>query len=213
MYLPLYLKADRLPCLMVGGGKVASRKCAQLLPAGCKLTVIAPEIGEAVRREVEGGRVRWLCRVYQPGDCEGFSLVVAATPHREVNQAVFLEAQSKGIPVNVVDVPELCTVIFGASWRDGPLEVSVTTGGKAPFMAAAVRDRISDVFCGVGAWVEAAERFRAAVRRKAPDPVQRDFLYRLFLDRMQRGGTVDPPPGSELEPWLAWIGERREENA
>lgn len=116
------------------------------------------------------GRLRWLARVYQDGDCTGFQLVIAATACEETNKAVSSEARQKGIPVNVVDVPELCTVIFGASWNEGPVTISVSTGGVAPFMAAFVRDRVSEAACGMGEWVEAAGRFRTAVRWAIKDP-------------------------------------------
>ncbi len=184
---------------------MAAHKVNILLAAGCTLTLIAPEIEDSIREAVSRGLLRWLARVYQDGDCTGFHLVIAATACEETNRAVSSEARQKGIPINVVDVPELCTVIFGASWNEGPVTISVSTGGVAPFMAAAVRDRVSEAACGMGDWVEAAGRFRTAVRCAIKDSSEKERLYQRFIDRM-RGY---PPPGlprsQELADWLAYL--------
>lgn len=131
--------------------------------------------------------------------------MVAATPHAEVNRTVSQEAQDLGIPINVVDAPELCTVIFGAIWRDGPLTVAVSSGGIAPFMAAAVRNRIADAAAGMGSWIDAAGRFRAAVRAEVSDRAEREGLYRRFETNIQRR----LPPGQEqtwtLSDWVEWL--------
>lgn len=205
MYLPLFVKTDHLPCLIIGGGKVAAHKVETLLAAGCTLTLIAPEIEDSVREAAGRGLLRWLARVYRHGDCTGFQLVIAATACDETNRAVSSEAQQKGIPVNVVDVPELCTVIFGASWNEGPVTISVSTGGVAPFMAAAVRDRVAEAACGAGAWVEAAGRFRASVRRAVVDPGEKERLYRRFVARTQEQSAVAVPQGKDLADWLAFL--------
>ncbi len=132
MFFPLLLR-DGFSCLVVGGGNVASRKIEMLLQIPCSLTVIAPGLIDAVAEVVRFKSVRWLKRGYAPGDCEGFQLVIAATPRRDVNRKVFDEAKRLRIPVNVVDDPEISTVIFPAVWRSGSLLLAVSTEGVAPF--------------------------------------------------------------------------------
>lgn len=46
------------------------------------------------------------------------------------------------IPVNVVDIPELCTFFFPSLIQRGELTVSVSTGGKNPTAAAYLRRQI-----------------------------------------------------------------------
>ncbi len=207
MQLPLFLKTDHLPCLVIGGGKVGAHKIEILLGLGCTLTVIAPTVEESIRDLESRGRIRWLSRRFQPGDCAGFHLVIAATHCSETNRAVSSEATSMGIPVNVVDVPDLCTVTFGAFWNEAPLTIAVSTGGTAPFMAAEIRDRVSDVFRGFGRWVEAASRFRSAVRREIRDPEERNILYRRFKACAGNGVPADPPDARDLADWLAYLSD------
>ena len=205
MHLPLFFKLDQLPCLMIGGGKVAARKVDVLLATSCALTVIAPAVDDRIREAVHNGRIRWRPRTYEQGDCKGYRLVIAATPYEEVNRAISSEAQELGIPVNVVDAPDLCTVIFGAVWKEGPLTVCVGTGGAAPFMAGPIRDRVAAAAEGMGIWVETAARFRTAVRKAVPDSAQREHLYHRFALHAQTGTPRNPPESDILADWLDWL--------
>lgn len=71
-------------------------------------------------------------------------IVIAATGDRKTDSHISEIAQKNKIPVNVVDVPELCTFIFPAMLNEGPLHISVSTSGKSPAAAAKIRDEIKN---------------------------------------------------------------------
>lgn len=54
-------------------------------------------------------------RGYQAADLVGCRLVIAATDDPGLNAQVSADAQALSLPVNVVDAPALCTVIFRRS--------------------------------------------------------------------------------------------------
>jgi siroheme synthase-like protein len=205
MFLPLIFKASGLRCLIVGGGEVASRKLEMLSDIGCVVTVIAPQIHDEIQQRVESRAIQWIGREYQKGDCQGFQLVVAAAGRPAVNRTVSEEAKTLGIPVNVVDDPELCSVIFPAVWKEGPLTIAVSTKGVAPYMAAAVRDRLAVQGPQLARWVEAAARFRSVVRSELSDWNEKNVLYRQFVDAVRPGDPVDPPSSSKLNDWITWL--------
>jgi len=208
MYLPLLFK-EKLFCLIVGGGQVASRKIEILLEMPCSVTIVAPLISDFAAEKVREGSVRWLEREYVRGDCKGFQLVVAATPVREVNRRVSEEAREQGIPINVVDDPELSTVIFPAIWRDKSLIVAVSTEGIAPFMAAEIRTIFANCAQGMGQWVEIAGRFREVVRNETNDANEKQRLYRKFIDAGQPEEIDSPPVSAGLSEWLSWLDNVR----
>ena len=43
-HLPIFVAIDSRPCVVVGGGEVASRKVALLLKYGARVTVVAPAL-------------------------------------------------------------------------------------------------------------------------------------------------------------------------
>jgi uroporphyrin-III C-methyltransferase/precorrin-2 dehydrogenase/sirohydrochlorin ferrochelatase len=204
MFLPLLFK-NGLSCLIVGGGQVASRKIELLVQIPCTITIVAPQISDLIAGVVRSGSTRWLQREYIPGDCRGFELVIAATPIREINRRVSDEARALGIPINVVDDPELSTVIFPAVWRERSLLLAVSTEGAAPFMAAEIRTRLAACARGMGRWVEIGRRFRDVVRREVKDTGERENLYKLFLEAGQPDGSDNPPDSSHLSDWLSWL--------
>ena len=118
---------------------------------------------------------------------------------------IYEESSSLCIPVNVVDDPELCTVIFPAVWREGPVTVSVSTEGAAPFMAAALRDRLAVHGAALSGWVEAAAKFRAVVRSEVSDWSEKQLLYAQFTDQVRAGDPPGPPESNKLCDWIAWL--------
>ena len=205
MFLPLLFQSQGMPCLVIGGGDVAMRKIVILRDNGCDVTVIAPKIVPMVAELIDEKRVKWQQREYRSGDCRNYSLVIAATEHRDVNETVFNEAKAMNIPVNVVDDPELCTVIFPAIHRDGDLNIAVSTSGNAPFMAAELRDRIARNASGWGRWIELAGRFRVIVRAEVQDPSARKSLYNYFISVGPIHEELSPPKENELELWMLWL--------
>ncbi len=125
---------------MVGGGKVAERKIRGLLKAGFEVTVVSPTPISGLS-DLEFERH---ARNFAPEDVSRHGIVFACTNDRAVNQMVGHLARTAGKPVIVADAPEESTAFSTAVFRDGPLQVGVSTTASAPGMAAQVRDHIAD---------------------------------------------------------------------
>jgi uroporphyrin-III C-methyltransferase/precorrin-2 dehydrogenase/sirohydrochlorin ferrochelatase len=141
-YLPLHFDLQGRDVLVVGGGEIARRKIELLLRSGAHITVVAPNISDPVASILKENIHSLHSAVYDPGFLTGKSLVVAATDDRTVNEAVSSDAKSVGIPVNVVDSPQLCTVTFPAIIDREPLVISVGSAGLAPVLTRFVRELI-----------------------------------------------------------------------
>lgn len=168
-------------CLIVGGGAVAARKAEALLEAGAQPLVISPELSPELEAMAVAGRVQVLRRGYQPGDLEDAALVIAATDERAVNAAVSAEAQRRGVPVNVVDDPELCTFTVPAVVRRGDLVVAISTGGRSPAVARALREMLESVIDpAYGELLELVAALRPEVLARVPRRKQRAVWGRLL---------------------------------
>ena len=128
-YLPINLRLRDQPVVLVGAGKVAARKARLLLGAGANLTVVAPDITPELERMLQDSGGIWQQTRYRETDLHGQKLVVAATPDPQVNQRVHRDAVALNIPVNVVDAPDLCTVIFPSIIDRSPLTIAVSSSG------------------------------------------------------------------------------------
>jgi precorrin-2 dehydrogenase/sirohydrochlorin ferrochelatase len=145
-YYPIYVDLQTQRCLVVGGGEVAERKVETLLRANGTVTVISPKLTPALRSWAEDGRIEALVRSYEPGDLNGFSLVFAATDDENLQRDITAEARARGILVNVVDRPALCSFIVPALVSQGDLTIAVSTSGASPALAKKIRQELEQRF-------------------------------------------------------------------
>ncbi len=138
-YLPLHFNLKSRRCLLVGGGEIALRKADLLVQAGAHITVVALEVCAPLKVLLAAEHHEINVRAYASSDISGKSLVVSATENSQVNQQVADDANAIGIPVNVVDKPALCSVIFPAIVDRSPVVLSISTGGKSPVLTRMLR--------------------------------------------------------------------------
>jgi precorrin-2 dehydrogenase/sirohydrochlorin ferrochelatase len=138
---PVNLLVEGMPCLVVGGGRVAAGKAAGLRRCGARVHVVAPRVDDEVR-SVDG--VTWDERPYRPGEAAAYRLVMTATDDPQVTAAVSSDAQASGVWVNAADDPAHCTFTLPAVARRGPLTVAVSTGGHSPALAVWLRRHVDE---------------------------------------------------------------------
>lgn len=141
-YLPLHFELRSRHCLIVGGGEIAFRKAELLHAAGARITIVAPRVCDAMTALVAEGPHECHLREYETADLDDKALVVSATDDIDVNARVSRDARARNLPVNVVDQPELCSVIFPAIVDRSPVVLSVSTGGKSPVLTRLIREML-----------------------------------------------------------------------
>ena len=181
-YLPLHIDIRDQDCLVVGGGALALRKIELLLKAGAAVTVVAKACCDEVRGLARSGSVQLTERGYRSADSDGRRLVVAATDDAAVNAWVYADCQARAIWVNTVDAPQLCSAIFPAIVDRGPVQVSISTGGRSPTLARIVRGWIeARLPSRLGAMADFAAGRRERVASALPElPRRRAFWERII---------------------------------
>ena len=180
-YLPIFLDIRDQPCLVVGGGAVAARKAGMLLRAGAKVTVQAPILCAALETEVAAQRVAHRAAKFRDADLDGYSLTIAATDDETVNREVAAAARARRIPVNVVDVPTLCSFIMPSIVERGPVIVAVSSGGRSPVLARLLRARLETLIpAGYGRLAVLAAEFRDKVKARFAFAERRRFWERTL---------------------------------
>lgn len=145
-FYPIYIDIEGKKCVVIGGGEVAERKVASLAECGAYVEVVSPEVTPALDQLSKEGRIKLQDREYRFGDLEGAILAIAATDNNDLNKEIHREAVEKRIPINVVDVPELCSFIVPSTVRRGDLVISISTSGSCPALAKHIRKKLQQVF-------------------------------------------------------------------
>ncbi|HYM29116.1 MAG TPA: NAD(P)-dependent oxidoreductase, partial [Steroidobacteraceae bacterium] len=70
-YLPVFLRVESQPVLVVGGGAVALRKAESLLQAGARVTVVAPRLCASLAARVARGALTHLASDFRPEHLAG----------------------------------------------------------------------------------------------------------------------------------------------
>src|SRR3989304_7655702 len=121
VYYPIFLDLSGKRCVIVGGGRVAERKCSTLIKTGARITVISPRITKRLTDYREKGLIRHIPRQYRSGDIKSAFIVIVATDSGEVNEKAAREARAGEKLLNGADVPSQCGFILPSVLRRGLL--------------------------------------------------------------------------------------------
>lgn len=182
-YYPLFLDIEGRRCLVVGGGAVAARKVRSLLRCGARVRVVAPKLSDEMETLVREGGVEIFQEPFDTEHMEDAALVIAATDNEQVNRAVYGEAAERGVPVNVVDQPDLCTFIVPSVVRRGDLTIAVSTSGKSPAVAKRVRKLLESQFGDEwAAYLRLMGDAREKALKEIDDPKRREEIFNRLAD-------------------------------
>ena len=194
--LPLFHKLQGRRCLIVGGGDIALRKLRLLAETGVEIMLVSPEFCHDIDELKAQANIHLLERKFHPGDIDNAVLVISATDDHSLNKQVSELCQQQHIPVNVVDNPELCTVMFPAIVDRSPLQIAIGSNGKAPVLARMLRAQLeSTIPAGYGKLAALAGSFRDKVKSKFSslndrrkfweDNLQGEIAELVFSERME----------------------------
>jgi precorrin-2 dehydrogenase/sirohydrochlorin ferrochelatase len=190
-YYPVSLNVLGRSCLVVGGGSVAARKAKGLLECGAEVTVIAPEVCDAM---AELAPLTIERRPYVTGDATAYRLVVTATGVEAVDGAVYADAEAAGVWVNSADDVLHCSVILPSVHRDGAVTIAVSTGGRSPALASWLRRRVAEQNgAGLGELAEMLAQARARLHQDGRGTEEVDWAGLLDgpLPALVRDGQLE----------------------
>ncbi len=153
-FLSLAINMTGRRCLVVGGGRIGTRKALALHEAGAEVVVVSPEISQHLQELLRIDRLDWHQREYRQRDQEGAFLVIAATSSGSLNTLIGLDAKKRGILCCVVSSAADSSVVFPAVHVDAGTTVAVHTNGRDCRRSKHVRDAL-------GEWLSCVKPFSA----------------------------------------------------
>ncbi len=181
-HFPIFLDLKDRPCIVIGGGSVASRKVTNLLTASAKVIVISPVVTTEIEQLANDKDITLLKRNFENADIALAFLIIAATDNKAVNAQIANLAHTANTPVNVADDPALCSFIFPSILDRSPVTIAVSTGGASPVLARQLRMKLETMIpsaCGRLAGI--TEEYREKVKQHFPQQEQRKAFWENAL--------------------------------
>jgi precorrin-2 dehydrogenase/sirohydrochlorin ferrochelatase len=164
VFFPILINLQKFPCLVVGGGEVALRKVEVLLKYNSQITILSPKVCKPLDALIKQHNITIIKHKYSREYLKDFKVVISATDVREVNKVVHNDCKKVGILLNVVDTPDLCDFILPATVKRDDLTISISSQGKAPFLAKDIKQRLEHIYSDVYSDItELAGKFRTTI--------------------------------------------------
>ena len=144
LYFPIFIDLSEKHIVVVGAGKIASRRVRTLLEFAGKITVVAPEISEEILAMAGKGPVQLKKRAFEEADLDGTDMVLAITDDKELNKKIGTLCKEKKIPVNTSHDKDLCDFYFPGVVQKENVVVGVTASGKDHKQAKEVTEKIRE---------------------------------------------------------------------
>jgi siroheme synthase-like protein len=194
---PVFLKLAGRRVVVVGGGPVAASKLRSLIDAEASVTVIAPEVVEAIA----SAPVEVVRRPFRAEDLDDAWYVVAAAPP-DVNRAVAAAAHERKLFVNAVDDLENASAYLGAVLRRAGVTIAMSTDGEAPALVGLMREALEAVLPDdLEAWMETARQARQQWLADGVPMEQRRPLLLEALEKLyeKRSAAQLPPRNANFD--------------
>ncbi len=195
--LPIYFKLVGRRALLAGGSLPAVWKAELLVAAGAEAVVCAaapcPEMIEFA--STRHGAVEMVPRAWEAEDFKDSALAIGTLEGQEAVR--FRDAARRaGVPVNVVDMPDLCDFQFGTIIARPPLLIGISTDGAAPVFGQALRARIEALLpLAVQAWAQAAKDWRPDLQKRRLGFSARRRYWEAFANFALDGSGRHPTEG------------------
>lgn len=177
--IPLLMSPDRLSVLIIGGGRVALRKCMHF--KGARITVVAEETVPGIDAAADTViRKRTApSEVYDMMD--GFDIIVAATNDAGMNSEIKDEAIRRGLYVNSAHGGG--NVVIPSVLKKERYSVSVSTEGRLPvfppFVVEELETFLDDRF---DLMYDVLAELRKMCAGKGTQPERSEFLRKAARD-------------------------------
>ncbi|CDX55308.1 Siroheme synthase (Includes: Uroporphyrinogen-III C-methyltransferase; Precorrin-2 dehydrogenase; Sirohydrochlorin ferrochelatase) [Mesorhizobium plurifarium] len=200
---PVFMRVDGEAVAIVGNGEAALAKARLLAQSSAVLRIIADNASSGLLDFIAStGAVR-IEAAYEAAHLRDAALVFAASGDEALDRRVAEDARRLGIPVNVVDRPELCDFFTPALVNRAPVAVAIGTEGAGPVLAQMLRGRIDRMLSpSLGRLAALAASFRTAAEKLPKGNRRRRFWSDFFAGAPAKAieaGELAEAHGAALE--------------
>ena len=175
-YFPASLNVRKKSCLVIGADAEASEKALRLLESGAQVTIITHGPSAALLSAAREKGAVILERPFSTEDvADQFLVTLAIKTDPALTRLVAERCRARRVLICAIDEPDFCDFAHVSLLEKGPLQISISTDGRAPALARRIREDLDRSFSAqpVEAFVEHLSRLRDRLEREVPDLPER----------------------------------------
>ena len=150
MWFPLFINLENKKVLVIGGGKVATKKIEKILEYGADITVVTENVVEEKllklgnvkienNQKIENNKAKIEKLV------KGYFLIIAATDNEELNENIANVCDSNGMLINNLSSKVNMNAMFGGIVKNSEFQIAISTSGKNCKRSRAMKSEIQKV--------------------------------------------------------------------
>ena len=140
-HLPLFLSADLLPVLFIGGGRGVWRKAQGLIERQIPFTVLADSLCPQLEEAYRVGSFTWIEGRYSgKEDISAYRIIVCGIGDELAERAFAHSWREAGYLYSLLSDPDAGNIQFGATSHQAGITLSVHSDYRLPEVAVALRD-------------------------------------------------------------------------
>ena len=141
---PMMVDLSKRKVVVVGGGRIATRKLQELIRCGAQPTVVAPAVSPEILEWAESSKVLLDTRAYKSGDLDDATFIFICTDDPAANKAVRSEIRPNQFLNDTTDRNN-SDFINLATLRQHDYLVAVSTYGNDPRKAKQILHEIAEI--------------------------------------------------------------------
>ena len=150
MWFPLFINLENKKILVIGGGKVATKKIEKILEYGADITVVTKNVVEEKLLQLENIKIENNQKIENDKAkieklVKGYFLVIAATDNEELNENIANVCDSNGMLINNVSSKVNMNAMFGGIVKNSEFQIAISTSGKNCKRSRAMKSEIQKV--------------------------------------------------------------------
>lgn len=178
---PVALALRGRAVLVIGGAEEAVQKIPMLLAAGALVTVVAPRLDARLVPLVHRQAVRWFVRAFSASDVRGARVVLLTLLDEPLARTLRGLADAQRFWLCALDQPAYSDFYLVATLTRGPVQLAISTGGRAPLLARRLRQALEAALdARFSEFAEGFAALRARVRTLSK-PARTEVLERALV--------------------------------
>lgn len=196
--MPLMVDLTEQSIVIVGGGKVATKRALTLVEYCDDVHIVSPLITATLKELLDKEKITWSQKEFEPQDVEQADLVVIATNNSEVNTNVLKNIPSHALCNHAANA-QAGNVTIPSILTRGKLSISVSTNGASPKLNRKIISTISDMYDeSYETYIDFLYESRQLIKRLSIEPSRKqDLLQRILSDEY-----LDEVKQLEFMRWL-----------